>query len=125
MFGIIIFITNLKYIFNKISIFCGVKMNKVKTNAKVYSLVEVDVCGIPAQAVVTTFNEVMGSHSRDAPSDLDYYGYTEIEFDLHDRKGYRAYWLENKMRKEDAVEKVEEQIRLELSVDEQEIRCGI
>lgn len=29
-------------------------------------------------------------------SDLDYYGWTEIEFDVLDRKGYKAEWLAKK-----------------------------
>jgi hypothetical protein len=30
-------------------------------------------------------------------SDWDCYGYTHIEFDVLDRKGYKAPWLERKM----------------------------
>lgn len=29
------------------------------------------------------------------PSDLDYYGYSELEWHLIDRRGYSAEWLEN------------------------------
>ena len=46
----------------------------------------VTVCGIPAQAVVTDWNE--GLYGGDA---------YPVEVDLYDRKGYRAKWLESKM----------------------------
>jgi hypothetical protein len=32
---------------------------------------------------------------------MDYYGYHEVEFDVYDRRGYRAAWLERKMTDED------------------------
>lgn len=41
-----------------------------------------------------------------ADSDLDCDGYCEIEFDVLDRKGYRAAWLEKKMTQAD-VEAIE------------------
>lgn len=34
-------------------------------------------------------------------SDWDYYGYTEIEYDILDRKGYYAKWLLNKLTPND------------------------
>lgn len=60
-------------------------------------LIETSIQGIPCQIDVTTYVVVKGSYSYNAPSDLDYYGYTEIEFDVYDRKGYPAAWLERKM----------------------------
>lgn len=47
---------------------------------------QVTVCGIPAQAVVTDWNEYL--HKR---------GGYPVDVELYDRKGYRAKWLENKM----------------------------
>lgn len=35
------------------------------------------------------------------PSDLDYYGYEEVEYVVLDRKGYRADWLSKKMNEDD------------------------
>lgn len=55
--------------------------------------------GIPCQVNVTAFTRVSpwkGS-AHTCPSSCDYYGYSEIEFDVYDRKGYRARWLERKM----------------------------
>lgn len=59
------------------------------------------IAGMPCQIVVTTSNSVKGSYSHDAPSDWDYYGYDEFEFDVYDRKGYPAPWLEKKMTDKD------------------------
>jgi len=35
------------------------------------------------------------------PSDMDFYGYTEVEFTVCDRNGREADWLENKMDDDD------------------------
>lgn len=58
------------------------------------------VKGIPCGVVVDSFN-VVEPQGKFADSDLDCYGYTEIEYHLLDRKGYRAKWLENKMTDKD------------------------
>lgn len=60
-------------------------------------VVDIRIAGIPAQAGVTYFKEVRGSFNYNAPSDYDYYGYSEIDFDILDRKGYPAPWLANKV----------------------------
>ena len=61
--------------------------------------VETQIQGIPCLVDVTTFTLVKpwphGAHT--CPSSDDYYGYTEIEFDVLDRKGYKAAWLERKI----------------------------
>lgn len=63
--------------------------------------IDVRICGIPARARGTV-TSVKGSHSYNAPSDVDYYGYTEVEdVEILDRKGYKAAWLERKMTKKD------------------------
>jgi hypothetical protein len=44
---------------------------------------------------------------------LDYYGFTEIEWDMLDRKGYRAKWLDRKIEQDPVLyEDVREQIAL-------------
>jgi hypothetical protein len=57
------------------------------------------ISGIPCQIEVTRFHSVPrwtgGAHT--CPSDLDFYGYTEIEFRVLDRRGRPAAWLERKM----------------------------
>lgn len=60
--------------------------------------------GIPCLIGVTYFHAVEGSYSRNAPSDLDYYGYTECEWDVLDRNGRPAQWLERKLTNNDRDE---------------------
>ena len=57
---------------------------------------------------VETCTVVKGSYDYNAPSDWDYHGYTEIEFEVFDRKGYKASWLKRKMSEGDkaAIEEV-------------------
>ena len=66
------------------------------------------IAGIPCQIEVTYFfiQEPLGPN---CDSDWDCYGYTDIEFDVLDRKGYKAAWLEKKMTQED-IERIELQI---------------
>lgn len=59
--------------------------------------IESTVAGIPCIIAVTSYDDVAGSFSHYADSDMDFYGYTECEFDILDRKGYRAKWLEKKL----------------------------
>ena len=55
------------------------------------------VCGIPCIIEVTHFESVKGSYSYNAPSDMDYYGYTECEYEVLDRRGRPAPWLQRKV----------------------------
>lgn len=71
--------------------------------------IQSQIQGIPCLIDVTRCHVVKGSFNYNAPSDLDYYGYHEIEFEVLDRKGYKASWLERKMT-EDDIEKIEAQI---------------
>ncbi len=66
--------------------------------------VPVRVSGIPALALVTHFHKQSGSFSHSAPSDLDYYGYTESEYILADQRGRPAPWLERKATENDRQE---------------------
>lgn len=66
-------------------------------------MIQASIQGIPCQIEVTTYTRTKGSFSYHAPSDLDYYGYTELEFEVYDRKGYRARWLEAKMDDKDVA----------------------
>lgn len=73
--------------------------------------IETTVAGIPCLAKVTHFHRQApwrgGAHT--APSDVDYYGFTECEFQICDRRGRPALWLENKMGVED-VDRITEEI---------------
>jgi len=73
--------------------------------------VPVQVKGIPAQIGVISFSSVRGSFSYSAPSDLDYFGYTEMEWELLDRKGYLANWLDKKLSDVDRNELDQEVIQ--------------
>ena len=59
--------------------------------------IETRVAGITCIIGVTEYECVKGSYSYHAASDWDYYGYTECEFDVLDRRGRKAAWLERKL----------------------------
>ena len=65
--------------------------------------IETRVSGIPCIAKVTHFFRQAphrgSAHTCD--SDMDYYGYTESEWEVLDRKGYKAAWLERKLSSKD------------------------
>ena len=63
--------------------------------------IESTVAGIPCIIGVTYFDSVRGSYSYHAASDLDYRGYIECEFDVLDRRGRKAAWLERKLSDDD------------------------
>lgn len=63
--------------------------------------IESRVAGIPCLIGVTEFSSVRGSYSYNAPSDMDYYGYSESEWEVLDRRGRPAAWLERKLTDDD------------------------
>lgn len=66
--------------------------------------------GIPCLIGVTHFYKQKGD-SNTWDSDLDYYGYTECEYEILDRKGYRAKWLDSKkINHEEVCEAIEEHL---------------
>jgi hypothetical protein len=67
------------------------------------------VQGIPCLVDPVRVRRYPGSFSYNAASDLDYYGYDEVEFDVYDRRGRAAPWLEVKMTRDD-VERIEGEI---------------
>lgn len=71
--------------------------------------IETRVRGIPCQIGVISFDHYEGSFSYNAPSDLDYSGYSESDWVLLDRKGYKASWLEHKLTERD-IEEIETEI---------------
>lgn len=82
----------------------------MKKARRVYQAeIDTTVQGIPCIIGVIDYSSVKGSYSYNAPSDMDYYGYTECEWELLDRKGYPAGWLERKMTDRDR-DQVEETI---------------
>lgn len=72
----------------------------MSTVSKKYQLVfDTRIAGIPCQIGVTYFHHQPpwrgSAHTCD--SDLDYYGYIELEYDVLDRRGHLAEWLAKKI----------------------------
>lgn len=78
------------------------------TATKRYDRIESQIAGIPCLIEITYFLKVKGDSSTWA-SDWDYYGYTESEWNVRDRKGYPAAWLEKKLTGADQ-ERIESEI---------------
>lgn len=78
----------------------------------------VKICGMPALVRVEHFLDVKGSFSRDAPSDMDYHGYVEVEFTVCDHRGRPAPWLERKLSKDAYADLESEVITLLRSISE-------
>lgn len=71
--------------------------------------IESRVAGIPCLIGVSHFDCVRGSYSYNAASDMDYYGYSESEWDVLDRRGRPAAWLERKLTSADR-DRIEQEI---------------
>lgn len=63
--------------------------------------IETTIAGIPCLIGVTHYECVRGSYNYNAASDMDYYGYSEADWEVLDRKGYKAAWLERKLTARD------------------------
>ena len=65
--------------------------------------VESRIAGIPCLIGVKTFNVVKpwAGGIQSCPSAVDWYGYTELEFDILDQRGRPAPWLERKLSEKD------------------------
>ena len=74
--------------------------------------IETRVAGIPCIVGVTHFESVAGDSRAD--SDWDYYGYTECEFDVLDRRGRKAPWLERKLT-DKIINEIEQEIAEQLN----------
>jgi hypothetical protein len=74
-------------------------------------MIDTHIQGIPCQVEMTGGHYVkpwQGS-AYNCPSDWDYYGgWFDVEFEIYDRKGYRAKWLEKKMTAADEQRIIEE-----------------
>lgn len=76
------------------------------------------IAGIPCQIKVTYFHKQkpFKGPARLCDSNDDYYGYTEIEFEVLDRRGRKAEWLERKLTAEDR-ERIEREIEKEVETE--------
>ena len=61
--------------------------------------IESNVRGIPCliEVISCTVVKPWKGSAHTCPSADDYYGYADVEFNVLDRKGYKAAWLERKM----------------------------
>jgi hypothetical protein len=76
--------------------------------------IETRVAGIPCLVGVTYFESVRGSYDYHAASDMDYHGYTECEFEVLDRRGRKAPWLERKLT-DKIIQEIEQDIADQLN----------
>lgn len=67
------------------------------------------VAGIPCEIRVRRYHAVRGNYSSRAADPDEYYGWTECEFDVLDRRGRPAAWLEKKLT-DDEQERIEREI---------------
>lgn len=74
---------------------------------------ESTVSGIPCRIEVTEYTCVQGSYDYNADSDWDYQGYEDIGFDVLDRNGRAAPWLERKLTAADTA-RIEQEISTHL-----------
>ena len=72
-------------------------------------IIDTTIAGIPCKVEVTHYFVQKPLGPR-ADSDLDCYGYTDIEYLVLDRRGYPAAWLAEKMDDRD-VEQLENEIK--------------
>jgi len=68
--------------------------------ARQRSDIDTHIQGIPCGIVITHYRKQKPLGPR-ADSDLDCYGYTDAEYTVLDRHGYRAEWLESKLTPDD------------------------
>lgn len=62
-------------------------------------IIEIRIAGIPATVRLHSYRVVKPWYGspQSAPSDLDYYGFTEMDYTICDRNGREAPWLERKV----------------------------
>jgi hypothetical protein len=74
----------------------GFKMSFIKTFV---SRVE----GIPCQIGVMTYERHAPMPAERAHSDIEFYGYTETDYVVLDRRGRPAPWLQEKLKDDDYI----------------------
>lgn len=78
--------------------------------------IESRVAGIPCIIQTGRISISQGNHSPQAETPDEYYGHCDIEFDVLDRRGRPAPWLERKLTA-DITADIETQILEELKND--------
>jgi hypothetical protein len=64
-------------------------------------IIDTRVCGIPCQARSGYSSFKKGAYSLQAETPDEYYGHSEVEFEVLDRRGRPAPWLTRKLSVED------------------------
>lgn len=66
------------------------------------------IAGIPCRVGVTACSHKPGTYSSRAETPEEYYGETEMDWSILDRRGRYAPWLERKMtqKESDAIESI-------------------
>lgn len=79
-------------------------------------LIDLDtrVAGIPCVVRVKHFHKQAGSLDPHEVSDMDYYGYSESDWEVLDRRGRKADWLSKKLSVDD-VSRIESEIERALT----------
>lgn len=72
--------------------------------------IESRISGIPCLIGIKDYFK-QEAQGRGADSDCDCYGYSESDWDVLDRKGYKAKWLEKKLTSKEE-EKINNQIQI-------------
>lgn len=69
-------------------------------------IISARIAGIPCKIDIVRFEHKAPNYSYSAETDLDFYGYTIIDYRVLDRRGRPAPWLERKLdeRERDALE---------------------
>lgn len=76
--------------------------------------IEHRVAGIPCIIGVISYEHTPGTYSSRADNDCEYYGWTETDWEILDRRGRKAAWLERKMTNKEK-ENIEYAIHEEVS----------
>ena len=72
--------------------------------------IETRVAGIPCIIGVIEYSSTSGSYNYNAASDMDYYGYTDCNWEVCDSRGRPAPWLARKV-----TDKIEREIESEIA----------
>ena len=71
--------------------------------------IETRVAGIPCLVGISAYERIQGSYDYNAASDWDYQGRTECDWDVCDRRGRKASWLERKLTTRD-ISRIQDEI---------------
>ena len=73
------------------------------------------VAGIPCQIGVLDYKRHAPIDPRQAHSDIEFYGFTETDYVILDRRGNPAPWLQNKLGDDSSIlTEIQEQMDAEL-----------